>query len=92
MRCLSQESGPAQMEDFLIEGISPSKMASIKSVLSTLNVKLSNTIRMEFSQPKTMVAQWKRCIPKGRTKLLPKPLASFSFLSPLVSSRLFQFL
>ena len=40
MRCLSRASGLAQMVDFLIEGISSSKMASIKSIMGTLNVNI----------------------------------------------------
>ena len=40
LRCLPLESGLAQLEDFHIEGISPSKMVSIKSILGSLNVKI----------------------------------------------------
>ena len=40
LRCLPLESGLAQLEDFHIEGISPSKMVFIKSILGSLNVKI----------------------------------------------------
>ena len=51
-RCMSLESDSAQLEDFLCEGISPSKMDSIKSVLGSLNVKIVkyNEGRFQFTK------------------------------------------
>ena len=49
---MSLESNSTQLEDFLCEGISPSKMDSIKLVLGSLNVKIVkyNEGRFQFTK------------------------------------------
>ena len=84
------ELGPAQFEDFHIEGISPSKMVSIKSVLETLNVKIVKYNESGAQMAKINGTLCKMFIPEGRTKSLLLSLNFFIFMGSLVFSRFFQ--
>ena len=84
------ELGPAQFEDFHIEGISPSKMVSIKSVLETLNVKIVKYNESGAQMAKINGTLCKMFILEGRTKSLFLSLNFFIFMGSLVFSRFFQ--
>ena len=71
VRCLPVESSLPQMEDFRIEGISPSKLASIKSLLGSMSVKI-----VKYNENGVQLAKNNGCF---GVKVYSRKKKSFSF-------------